>query len=317
MRSIFIILTAFLIIGLSLGQNAANNSSSQNIAAPGNTSPENASSLQNANAAEAAQNATPAIDLNYIWSVGGIEAGQITMVLNQDGDNLFGQAKYEPESGQPWNGDVTGSVSGDKVALVITAAKEKKLVSSKLDGVFDNASQTIRGKFVQMSEGKITGNGEFNAMWISPDVSGYTPAAIEEPKTPVQQASQSSTSDSAILGENTIEITGSSFQPAALSVPIGTTVKWINHDSKDQFVVAKYGAFNSGKIIPGGEFQFTFTQAGSFDYSSQVNPSMTGIVTVVGNTKSRFVDVHEYKDKIGPGGDLSGVPPGMGGSIGA
>jgi PKD repeat protein len=33
--------------------------------------------------------------------------------------------------------------------------------------------------------------------------------------------------------------------------------------------------------------------------------------------KSRFVDIREYKDKIGPGGDLSGVPPGMGDSIGA
>jgi len=32
------------------------------------------------------------------------------------------------------------------------------------------------------------------------------------------------------------------------------------------------------------------------------------------DSKSRFVDVHQYKDKIGPGGDLSGVPPGMGGS---
>jgi hypothetical protein len=190
--------------------------------------------LQNANAAEAAENATPAIDLNYIWSVGGIEAGQITMVLNQDGDNLFGQAKYEPESGQPWNGDVTGSVSGDKVALVITAAKDKKLVSSKLDGVFDNASQTIRGKFVQMSEGKITGNGEFNAMWISPDVSGYTPAKIEEPKP-----------------------------------------------------------------------------------TSAVPSDANQTETQSSKPKSRFVDVHEYKDKIGPGGDLSGVPPGMGGSIGA
>ena len=30
--------------------------------------------------------------------------------------------------------------------------------------------------------------------------------------------------------------------------------------------------------------------------------------------KSRFVDVHEYADKQGVGGDLSGVPPGMGGS---
>ena len=30
--------------------------------------------------------------------------------------------------------------------------------------------------------------------------------------------------------------------------------------------------------------------------------------------KSRFVDVRQYADKQGVGGDLSGVPPGMGGS---
>jgi len=34
--------------------------------------------------------------------------------------------------------------------------------------------------------------------------------------------------------------------------------------------------------------------------------------TAVNKTEKRFVDVHEYKDKIGPGGDLSGIPPGMG-----
>jgi plastocyanin len=313
MRSIFIFLAALLIIGLSLGQNAANNSSTQNIAAPGNASAENASSLQNADAAQAAENATPATDLNYIWSVGGIEAGQITMVLNQDGDNLFGQAKYEPENGQPWNGDVTGSVSGDKVALVITAAKDKKLVSNKLDGVFDNASQTIQGKFVQMSEGKIVGNGEFNAMWISPDVSSYTPAKIEEPKPATPQLTASGTQPS----QNTIEITSSSFQPNPLTVQVGTTVTWINSDTKDQAITARNGQFDSGNIIPGGQYQYTFSQPGTFDYYSKITPSITGKVIVAGSSKSRFVDVREYKDKIGPGGDLSGVPPGMGGSIGA
>jgi hypothetical protein len=222
-RSLFIFLAAFLIIGLSLGQDAANNNSTE----------------QNINATNAEEGAVQAINLSYIWSVGGIEPGQITMVLNQDGENLFGQAKYEPESGQPWNGDVTGSISGNKVALVVTAAKDKKLVTNKLDGVFDNASQTVRGNFTQMSEGKVTGKGEFNAMWISPDVSGYTPAKIEEPK-PVAEKS----SDATAAGNQT-----------------------------------------------------------------ETQTSKQG--------KSRFVDVHEYKDKIGPGGDLSGVPPGMGGSVGA
>ncbi|MDD1727311.1 MAG: hypothetical protein LUQ08_05825 [Methanothrix sp.] len=40
----------------------------------------------------------------------------------------------------------------------------------------------------------------------------------------------------------------------------------------------------------------------------------TSSTETVQEPKSRFVDVRTYKDKIGPGGDLSGVPPGMGGS---
>jgi hypothetical protein len=47
-----------------------------------------------------------------------------------------------------------------------------------LDGIF--ADEAISGKFFQVSEGKISGNGEFNAIWINPDLSSYTPAKIEE-----------------------------------------------------------------------------------------------------------------------------------------
>ena len=47
-------------------------------------------------------------NLSYIWSVTGIEAGQVIMVLKQEGENLYGQAKYEPDSGQSWNGVVIG-----------------------------------------------------------------------------------------------------------------------------------------------------------------------------------------------------------------
>jgi hypothetical protein len=59
----------------------------------------------------------PALNLKYIWSISGIEKDQITMALNQDGNDLFGLAKYDPENGEPWNGVVAGFISGNQVHL--------------------------------------------------------------------------------------------------------------------------------------------------------------------------------------------------------
>ena len=58
-------------------------------------------------------------DLNYIWSFTGIESDPITMVLNQEGSDLYGQAKYEPEGAKAWNADVMGSVKENEVELTI------------------------------------------------------------------------------------------------------------------------------------------------------------------------------------------------------
>jgi hypothetical protein len=119
-------------------------------------------------------------NLRYIWSVTGIESDQIIMALDQDGGDLFGQAKYEPDSGESWNGDVAGFIIGDEVHLVITALKGDKQDTAVLDGIF--AEDAIKGKFFRTSEGKISGRGEFNAIWINPDLSSYTPAEVNEPK---------------------------------------------------------------------------------------------------------------------------------------
>jgi len=121
---------------------------------------------------------TTAANLKYIWSVSGIEKDQITMALNQEGNDLFGKAKYEPENGQPWNGVVAGSVSENRVHLAIAAIKGKKKISIVLDGVL--ADGAISGEFFQVSEGRISSSGEFNALWINPDLSSYVPAKVNE-----------------------------------------------------------------------------------------------------------------------------------------
>lgn len=210
------LLLVFLSASLSLGQ------------------PDNSSNATGAVAAnETSAPVQKAANLNYIWSFSGIESGPITMVINQEGSDLFGQAKYEPDSGSAWNADVVGSVSGNEVELSITAQKGGEMITTKMDGLY--ANDTINGNFTQISGGKKVGGGVFSAMWINPDTSSYTPAVIEQPKTETTSA-------------------------------------------------------------------------------AAVNNNATTDTSSTKTTTSRFIDVHQYQDKIGPGGDLSGIPPGMGGS---
>jgi hypothetical protein len=122
--------------------------------------------------------ATGVLNLRYIWSVSGIEKDQVTLALNQKDSALFGQAKYEPGNDELWNGVVAGFVSGNEVHLAIAALINKEKVSIVLDGIF--ANEAIRGKFFKASEGNISGSGEFNAIWINPDLSSYSPARIHE-----------------------------------------------------------------------------------------------------------------------------------------
>jgi hypothetical protein len=126
----------------------------------------------------AATNTTTTMNLKYIWSISGIEKDQITIALDQEGNDLFGKAKYEPENGEPWNGVVAGSVSENRVHLAIAAMKGKEKVSTVLDGIL--ADGAISGEFFQASEGRISGSGEFNAVWINPDLSSYVPAKVNE-----------------------------------------------------------------------------------------------------------------------------------------
>jgi predicted lipoprotein with Yx(FWY)xxD motif len=64
-----------------------------------------------------------------------------------------------------------------------------------------------------------------------------------------------------------------------LTVPIGTTVEWTNEDSAPHTVTAD-GAFDSGNMNQGDTWSFTFTEAGTFDYTCTYHPMMLGQVIV-------------------------------------
>jgi len=79
--------------------------------------------------------------------------------------------------------------------------------------------------------------------------------------------------------------TNECYLPYDVSVSVGATVSWSNDDSAAHTVSsgtpsAVSGEFDSGLFMAGSYFEFTFDEAGTYDYFCMVHPWMTGIVNV-------------------------------------
>jgi plastocyanin len=65
-----------------------------------------------------------------------------------------------------------------------------------------------------------------------------------------------------------------------VTTTVGSTVRWVNNDNLTHTSTADGGAFNSGNIAPGAQFNFTFQSAGTFTYRCSIHPNMVATVTV-------------------------------------
>ena len=75
---------------------------------------------------------------------------------------------------------------------------------------------------------------------------------------------------------NVITIDNFTFSPKELTVAVGTTVKWVNHDDIPHTVVEKQTAFRSKLLDTDDSYSYTFTSAGAFDYFCGLHPHMVG-----------------------------------------
>jgi plastocyanin len=78
----------------------------------------------------------------------------------------------------------------------------------------------------------------------------------------------------------TATIQGFAFQPATLTVTVGTTVTWTNKDTAAHTVTSDTGVFDSGNMPNGATYSFTFNQAGTFPYHCNYHSNMHGMVVV-------------------------------------
>jgi Icc protein len=95
-------------------------------------------------------------------------------------------------------------------------------------------------------------------------------------------ASQTTEQSASNSGETNVNIDNFSFTPKKISVAVGTTVTWTNHDDLPHNVVSTEKKFSSPVLDTDQKFSFTFSRPGSYEYFCKIHPMMTGTVQVVG-----------------------------------
>jgi plastocyanin len=77
-----------------------------------------------------------------------------------------------------------------------------------------------------------------------------------------------------------VKIDNFTYNPQQITVKVGTTVTWTNHDDIPHNVVSKTMRFKSNALDTDDKFSFTFTTPGSYPFFCSLHPHMTGSIVV-------------------------------------
>ena len=111
----------------------------------------------------------------------------------------------------------------------------------------------------------------------------------EKPVAPVEESSEPKTVSVEIpTGTSSpgCETSNACYSPASITINAGDTVEWKNIDTAAHTVTGgspangPSGVFDSSLIMGGASFEYTFDEAGSYEYFCMVHPWMVGDVKV-------------------------------------
>ena len=77
-----------------------------------------------------------------------------------------------------------------------------------------------------------------------------------------------------------VNIDNFAFTPKELTVKAGTAIVFRNRDDIPHSVVGTKGEFHSKALDTDDSFSFTFTKAGTYDYTCGLHPKMQGGIVV-------------------------------------
>ncbi len=96
-------------------------------------------------------------------------------------------------------------------------------------------------------------------------VSFAHPAAADDPAAPA------------------VAITNFAFDAQTITISVGATLTWTNNDRTEHSATSNDGVWDSGKIVPGASYSYTFTTPGTYDYYCKYHTFMKGTVLVIDN----------------------------------
>jgi plastocyanin len=185
------------------------------------------------------------------------------------GSSEQGKPDYDPETANVAKGKLIEWINNDNVAHTVTSSLD-------FGETFDSSLIDPGAKFQLDTSDLALGEYEYMCIvhpWMTATI------VIEEPHEPVIIQVEIP------VGASIQNLEQIYFDPKDITVPSGTTVKWINNDDTIHTVTSgtpeagPSDTFDSSIINPGASFEYTFNSAGIFDYYCIVHPWMIGSVT--------------------------------------
>jgi plastocyanin len=97
---------------------------------------------------------------------------------------------------------------------------------------------------------------------------------------PTARASLPATAAPAPISGPQIVIGNFTFTPNALTVAVGTTITWVNHDDTPHTVTAQDHSFTSSGLDTDDSFTHQFMVAGTYAYYCTIHTKMTATIIV-------------------------------------
>jgi plastocyanin len=101
-----------------------------------------------------------------------------------------------------------------------------------------------------------------------------TPSMLPE-NTPIAP------STSAASGTVNIDIQNYAFQPATITIKVGTKVTWTNLDAAPHTATSDTGIWDSGRLAQNATFSWVFDKAGTFAYHCIYHSMMLATIVVI------------------------------------
>ena len=194
-------------------------------------------------------------------------SGPIFAIEILEGSAQEGNPDYRPDVAVVSQGYTVEWTNSDSVAHTVTSAED-------FGETFDSSLMSAGDVFTLDTNNLEIGEYEYLCIvhpWM------VATLVIEEPKEPQKV--------SIPQGAGIPEDGQIYYDPQVIDVTVGTTISWDNMDTTVHTVTSGQvpeadGLFDSEMMAAGDSFEFTFTDAGSYDYYCTFHPWMLGTVNV-------------------------------------